>query len=111
MLMRARAGSAVAGLVASGLLVLASTGWLLFSPAGFPSRRVPLSLRLTFFLPRQLVPSLRRTCFLPRQVVSSLRSTFLLPGKVISSLRPTFGRGSGPMRTGASEVRAGEGAR
>jgi hypothetical protein len=34
MLMRARAGSAVAGLVASGLLFLASTGWLLFSLSG-----------------------------------------------------------------------------
>jgi hypothetical protein len=31
--MRARAGSAVAGLVASGLLFLVSTGWLLFSLA------------------------------------------------------------------------------
>jgi hypothetical protein len=34
MLMRARAGSAVAGLIASGLLFLASTGWLLFSLSG-----------------------------------------------------------------------------
>ena len=33
-LMRARAGSAVVGLVASGLLFLASTGWLLFSVSG-----------------------------------------------------------------------------
>ena len=32
--MRARAGSAVAGLVASGLLFVASTGWLLFSLSG-----------------------------------------------------------------------------